>query len=282
MQTQTKSSLGSSLLNRFFLLCAAFVLAGCASTGYHKSDTAALSMQQTAAAVQNQSRCLNSTLTSLKTLTSSTQGDLKPKFKSFSTSLDATIASCKRAEAAARDMQRKSAAYFAAWSNELSSINYAVIRDSSSARKDEVRARFVELNRRFQDTQAVVKPLVAYLQDIRTALSTDLTAGGIQSVSSIVAKADDSASKVQAGLAQMTAELTSSSAQMSSLASQQTEQAAAVTQQTAPATNTPQPTEQQPPASTQQPAAASEQTAATQQAPATAATPGPDPQAQPH
>ncbi len=263
MQTQVISRIGRIILNLTIVSASVVALAGCASHPYRKSDNASLSIHQTAVAVQDEGRSLDATMAALKDLTAATQGDLKPKFQHFSTSLDATIASCKRAEDAARTMQSKSATYFAAWSKELPQMNYQVIRDSSTARKDEVKARFDAVNRHFQDTQAVVRPLVAYLQDIRTSLSTDLTMGGLKSITSVVAKADENNSKVQAGLNQLATDLMDSGSQMSSLALEQPQQTAAVTQQQTSALP-------QSSAATQQTATTTEQTAAVTQ-PSTAA-----------
>ena len=235
MRTQTISSLGLSILNRGILAVALLTFAGCSTTAYHKGDSASASMQQTSFAVQDENRSLDATMAALKDLTSATQGDLKPKFQHFSTSLDNTVAACKRADDAAHSMQSKCTAYFDAWSKELHQINYQVIRETSGARKNEVHARYDTLNKRFQDTQAVVRPLVAYLQDIRTSLSTDLTAGGVQSVANSVSKADDNASKVHASLTQLSSDLSSSSTEMSSLEVPNTQQAAAQnSQQAAP------------------------------------------------
>jgi hypothetical protein len=242
MQTQTISSLGLSILNRGLLTVALLTFAGCSTTAYHKGDSASASMHQTSLAVQDENRSLNATMAALKDLTSATEGDLKPKFQHFSTSLDNTIAACKRADNAAHSMQSKCAAYFDAWGNELRQINYQAIRETSGARKEEVRARYDTLNHRFQDTQAVVRPLVAYLQDIRTSLSTDLTTGGIQSLAGSVGKADENASKVQTSLTQLSSDLSSSSTEMSSLEMPNTQQATTqnaqptATQQTAAAT----------------------------------------------
>jgi hypothetical protein len=267
MQTQTISSLGLSILNQVLFSCAVLTLAGCSTTAYHKGDSASASMHQTSLAVQDENRSINATMGALKDLTSASQGDLKPKFQHFSTSLDNTIASCKRADDAARTMQSKCAAYFDAWSKELPLINYQAIRETSGARKDEVRARYDGLNHRFQDTQAVVQPLVAYLKDIRTSLSTDLTTGGIQSLAGSLAKADENATKVQTNLTQLASDLSSSSTEMSSLEVPNTQQATTQNaQQAAP----------------QQTADAPQQTAAaTQQAPAGTSAP-PVMQAQPH
>jgi uncharacterized coiled-coil protein SlyX len=61
-------------------------------------------------------------------------------------------------------------------------------------------------------------PLITYMLDIRTALSADLTMGGLESMRSVVQNANDNVAKVQTALDALTAELANSSAGMSSMA----------------------------------------------------------------
>jgi hypothetical protein len=63
----------------------------------------------------------------------------------------------------------------------------------------------------------VIEPLISYLQDIRTALSTDLTVGGIRSVKTLADNASQNAQKVQTALARLSDELYESGARMSSI-----------------------------------------------------------------
>ena len=65
-----------------------------------------------------------------------------------------------------------------------------------------------------------MRPLIGYLDDVRKALSADLTMGGLAAVKPIVANAQENAGKVQTVLAKLTADLSTSGTQMSSIALQ--------------------------------------------------------------
>jgi hypothetical protein len=65
--------------------------------------------------------------------------------------------------------------------------------------------------------------LIAYLRDIRTSLSVDLTAGGVASVKSLAENAQQNARKVQSALAQLSEDLAESGTRMSTLVSQDTQ-----------------------------------------------------------
>jgi hypothetical protein len=103
-------------------------------------------------------------------------------------------------------------------------MQYEVIRDQSEDRRAEVTNRFETANRQYQETHAVVRPLIAYLEDIRRALNMDLTTGGLASVKSIVSNADENAAKVQMALARLANELAASGTRMSSVAVHNEEQ----------------------------------------------------------
>jgi len=114
-------------------------------------------------------------------------------------------------------MEQKNAAYLAKWDQELRTIDYQHIRDLSESRRTEVTNRVESIRQRYSENQAAVEPLISYLEDIRTALSTDPTVGGIASLKGIVQNADANAAKVQTALDALTAELTNSSVGMSSM-----------------------------------------------------------------
>ena len=202
----------------------ACLLAGCVSNGYQMGDVAALSMQKAATEVQVEGQAIDHTAATLKELMAETNGDLRPPFIRFSKSLDRLIATAQNTATTGTRMQEKNAAYIQAWDQQLQTIDYQHIHDLSEARKTEVTNRVEAVNRRYQESQAAVQPLISYLLDIRKALSTDLTLGGIESLRGIVQNANDNVLKVQTALAALTAELTNSSARMASVASQAPDQ----------------------------------------------------------
>ncbi len=217
---QTKVGIRSQLTNACALALAVGWVVGCTSTGYQKGDVAAVSMQKAATEVQLEGKAMNQTVACLQDLVQQPNGDLRPAFKRYSKSLDHLIAAAQRTEDTGRRVREKNVAYFQAWDRQLQSIDYQHIRELSEARKSEVTNRFDAVNRRYEESQAAVQPLISYLLDIRKALSTDLTPGGINSLKGIVQNANDNVVKVQTALDALTAELTNSSARLASVAYQ--------------------------------------------------------------
>lgn len=197
-----------------------FYFTGCASTNYKKADAASESLQTAALHIQAESRAIDVALVSLNDLVNKPAPDLKPQFSRFSKALDRLVAASERAEKAAQAADHKSAEYFQDWDKETASIKYEAVRDQSVSRKTQVSNEFNTVNQRYRENQAVIQPLISYLQDIRTALSTDLTLGGIDSVKNLADNAQQNARKVQTALARLSDELAASGERMSSLTPQ--------------------------------------------------------------
>jgi len=190
-------------------------MTGCASASYKKADAASQSLRRAAIDINAENRMIDVTMASLDDLINKSSGDLRPHFERFNTALDELVAASNRAENSAARAKQKSADYFKSWDKESVSINFEAVRDQSVARKAQVSNEFNTVNQRYHQNQAVVEPLISYLKDIRTALSTDLTASGVESVKPLAENARQNAQKVQTALAQLSDELAVSGSRMS-------------------------------------------------------------------
>lgn len=195
----------------------AFCLSGCMSTGYNKGDSAAHSLDRAAAEVQGQSHALDLTLAALSDLVNNPAPDLKPQFANFSHCVDQLVASSKRSESAATNVNRKGTAYFDAWETQLATVKYDVIRNQGEARRTEVKKNFDDVESQYHEAQSALLPLIDYLQDVRKTLSADLTLGGLQSAKPFLANAQENATKVQTALAKVSTQLASSGASLSTV-----------------------------------------------------------------
>jgi DUF2959 family protein len=208
-----------------FSVCAALLVAacGCASTNYKTADAASVSLQKAGRQIQAESYTIDLTLVALDDLVNKPAPDLKPQFERFNASLNRLIAASDRAQKAAEVAHKKSAAYFATWDKRTADMKFDAVREQSVSRKTQVSNDFNTVDQRYRENQAVMEPLISYLRDIRTALSTDLTAGGIQSVKPLADNAQQNARKVQTALAQLSDELKASGMRMSSIIPQDTQ-----------------------------------------------------------
>jgi hypothetical protein len=204
----------------FAAVVAISLLNGCTSTGYQKGDVAAVSMQRASAEVQLEGRAMDQTIAALSDLVSQSDGDLTGPYQRYSRSLDQLIASARKVEATGREMEEKNAAYLAEWDKQLAAIDYGHIHEISEARRTSVTNSLDAIQRRYQESQAAVQPLISYLLDIRRALSADLTMGGLEALKGVAQNANNNVAKVQTALDALRTELTTSSAGLSSVAYQ--------------------------------------------------------------
>jgi len=156
----------------------------------------------------------------MKELVNKPGADLKPQFKRFSMALDKLAAASARNQRMEHEVSRKSTAYFQAWDKELAAMNYEVIRARSQARKVEATNDFHSVHLRYVEAQTAMQPMLSYFEDLRKALSADLTQRGLEAIKPIVVNAEENAAKVQVALNRLTGELTASGTRLSSFAFQ--------------------------------------------------------------
>jgi len=192
------------------------VMIGCASP-YRQGDAASASLHKASREIRAESGAIDDTLAALDNLVNNPGPDLKPQFARYSHSLDVLVAASIRAEKSAEEAKQTSADFFESWDKRTADIKYEAVRDQSVSRKTQVSSEFNTVNDRYRENQSVIDPLISYFQDIRTALSTDLTMGGIQSVKTLADNAAQNAHKVQTALARLSDELYDSGARMSSI-----------------------------------------------------------------
>jgi hypothetical protein len=219
-----KVSVLTGALQTSICIAGVLYLSGCASPSYKKADSASSSLQKASMEINTENRAIEATMTSLDDLVNKPAADLTPQFTRFNSSLEWLIDSSQRAEKAAAEANKKSREYFEAWDKEVGSIRYEAVRDQSVSRKTQVSEELNTVDQRYRQNQAVVEPLIAYLKDIRTSLSVDLTAGGVASVRPLAENAQQNARKVQGALAQLSQDLAESGTRMSALVSQDTQQ----------------------------------------------------------
>src|SRR5262245_30547936 len=106
-------------------------LVACSSTGYHKSNVAAVSMQEAAKQVQAESQALDATLASAKALVNDPGTDIRKPYKRFRTTLEHLVAAEKRTELTRKEMEQKNNEYLAAWDKQIAAIDFEHIRELS-------------------------------------------------------------------------------------------------------------------------------------------------------
>ncbi|HOX57745.1 MAG TPA: DUF2959 family protein [Candidatus Paceibacterota bacterium] len=211
-----KSRASRQILLAATLALAGALVAGCRTTVYQPGDQAAGTARAAAVHVQKQSQMLESTMAALNNLVSNPAADLKPQFQSFSSALDRLVEAANQGGTTGGHLVRDNATFFNAWDQQLTTITNTDVRSSSQARRTEVNNQFTTVHNQYAQAQGALWSHLDYLREIRKALVTDLTAGGLESVKPLVSTATSNAGNVQTALAQARSDLLALSTAMSS------------------------------------------------------------------
>lgn len=206
-------------LNPILSISIAFALllmAGCASTGYKKAGDTSTTIEKTARNIHKGNGQIDATLFALSSLVNSPDADIKSQFEKFDTAVTKLDSISNDVNTQAAAMQSQGADYFRTWDEELAKIQNENIRARSNDRKIAVAARFDKVRLSFVQTKADFVPFMSDLKDIRTALATDLTAGGIASIKSTANKAKANVTPLRESLSSLEADFRALGVAMSS------------------------------------------------------------------
>jgi len=180
-------SLASLVLPLALVACQSSPNAG-ASTGK--------SMGKTGELIENAVTQMDATLAALNDLAQNPAPDLADQYKEFDRSLTRLTKTADQLTATAASMDTKGQEYFMGWETQLAAIQNKDIRDSSAERKKDMEKQFKKLQGSYLELRQGLDPLLADLGDVRIALKTDLTMGGVKALDSTVKKVNKQGSSV--------------------------------------------------------------------------------------
>ena len=182
------------------------LIAGCVSSGYEKAGNTSTSLREAAQGIDNTLGPLDTVVTALSDLVTNPGPDITPQFQKFSAAVSNLESLANEVSSREAAMREQGAAYFQKWDAELAKIQNDDIETRSLDRKNAVAARFERVRVSYAQTTADFAPFMSDLKDIRTALATDLTAGGLASVRGLASKANDKVLPLRESLIRLSTE----------------------------------------------------------------------------
>ena len=176
---------------------AATLLAGCTSANYEKGSATGAGLQDSADRIHQGAVKIDTTLTNLNDMVNN-PGDLAAQFKKYAASVADLESSAQNVGAKVTSMRGKGNAYFAAWDAQTAQIKNEDIKQRSAARKTEVQQKFTDIRMNYTKASEQFKPFLSDLKDIQTALATDLTVDGVNSIKGAAEKANKDAVPLKA------------------------------------------------------------------------------------
>jgi hypothetical protein len=113
-------------------------------------------------------------------------------------------------------MRLEGLAYFQKWNEERAEIQDGPLRIRSFDRKIAVGTQFEDVRSSYAKSKTEFDPFMSDLKDIRTALGTDLTPGGLDSIRSLANKANSTGRPLRESLVLLSEQLKMFGADLSS------------------------------------------------------------------
>jgi hypothetical protein len=196
----------TKLIPHLTLATCALLFAGCASSGYKQAARTSSSLQDAAQGIDQSLAPLDIALATLTDLSDNPRADITAQFKKYRAAVTRLESTSDTMRVNATAMKERGADYFKTWDEELAKIRNEDIHTRSLDRKNAVAARFERVRVSYVQATADFAPLMADLKDIRTALATDLTPGGLASIKGLAAKANLQAPALRMALSQLSAD----------------------------------------------------------------------------
>lgn len=139
---------------------------------------------------------LQTAVDSLNQLVRQKSGDLRPAYDDFGAQVAGTRAAAETTARRADSMRSRAEQYFGGWQGEIERISNPKIRKTAEKRLASSRKSYDSVLASLDSASESFKPLLSDLGDIQTALSNDLTAGGLKAIKPIVREANSYFRKV--------------------------------------------------------------------------------------
>lgn len=162
----------------------AAAVAGCSTQGEKSLE----SFAQTRKEVDEARRQVDVTLVSLHALRGTPTAALKDNFRGYREAVEDLEEQGEEARQRATALKERTDSHVRAWESEMKSIKDPAIKASLEDRKRAVRSNFELFKMYAQDARKAYEPYLAGNKDIVRALSIDLSAGAISSLSPSIDK----------------------------------------------------------------------------------------------
>jgi predicted nucleic acid-binding Zn-ribbon protein len=188
------------------ILIASLALTGCASSGGSKAGAStSTGMTKAGEGVEALAAQTDVTMAALNDLVLN-PGDLPAQFKTYDKAVKKLSSEFQKAVDQTENMRKKADSYFQQWQADSASIANEEIRKLNTDRLEEVKKAFTEVDESLKQVKADYSPFLSDLNDIRQALSLDLTSGGVKALSGIAEKAMPKGKKLKDSLMQAAAD----------------------------------------------------------------------------
>jgi len=181
-----------------------------------KAEKSTETMRKTREEIAKAKTQKDKTMAALAQLVGQSGGNLRKPYKKFADELKKLDKSSEKVRKLATDMRAKNQDYFKAWEQELSKIQNPDLQKKAGQRRSEAVKKFEEVSPKMQEARDLFVSFMANLQDINSYLGTDLSPGGIATISDMVKETQDQNKAVDDGIEKIMQALEEFAAEFSS------------------------------------------------------------------
>jgi hypothetical protein len=164
------------------LIIAAFGITSCSSTGMQRSQDTRTTMETMDNDIQEASRQLDVTGTSLDELMRPGQTDVKQAFESYKNNVEKMVTMENKFAKHAEQMKQKGNAYFEEWKKEGTEYKNPQIQQLSDQRRAALGEIYDKIAENSVGVDEAFKTYVSDIKEIQRFLSNDLTTKGIAAI----------------------------------------------------------------------------------------------------
>jgi septal ring factor EnvC (AmiA/AmiB activator) len=161
-----------------------------ASATQASQEQLAKSIQEAHHETDRTSEQLKSTLAAINALTKQKQGDLRPAYNTFCGAVTNTVEAAATTRKRVQWMSGEGQKYFTDWQTTVNSIANPSLRKKAQKRLDSVNKNFEKVAASLTVAGEKFSPFLSDLNDIKTSLAADVTAGGAKAIRGTVRSAN--------------------------------------------------------------------------------------------
>jgi chromosome segregation ATPase len=222
MKSNPPSLSAARALNVALLAAGALLLSAVLCPGHaqaaKKGEKTADSLKAAAKNVENGESQVAAVTKALDQLVNQPNQDLRKPFKAYESAVDKLMKTAADAQKRREGAQNRREAYLAAWDEDMAKIQNEDIRNRSADRRQKVQQQLDRLGQCVTAVGDAYRPFEQNLVDIKTALGSDLTPGGVESIRPVANKARENAVSLRNSLTKLRQELESMGVAMSAKA----------------------------------------------------------------
>lgn len=156
-----------------------YMLAGCSTSPVERKENVTSGVADVRAGLLATRGQIDQTLNSLQQLVAASPSNISQAYKQYAQDVETLKKQARQMQSDAAGMRSQSGRWLASWQKSQRDMQNAELKRISEQRRNEVAARFQNINAAYDQAQAAFTAFLKNLDDVKTAVGNDLTPQGV-------------------------------------------------------------------------------------------------------